>query len=822
MSRIASAVVFLSAVTLIGHAQSPARDTAQPQTGNGIIRGRVLAAGTDAPLRNARVRVTSSIGAVPVALTDADGRFVVPSLVAGAYGVSVSKAGYVTSSGRSITVGPGAVVENVDVGLAKAAVISGQILDSFGEPVIGMTVTAERPATAGSLQTVVVATTQTDDLGNYRLGGLPQGSFFVAGAMREFIIPARVIIGPNNTASLGDMIVGDGKFDMFAGTRSGLASPPQRTYYPGAPIVEQAQPIALGPGEERSSIDLIVPALQMQTVPSVARALFPGARIFVRDGVTTIDAGSGRPLGPDCPSEPLCRGAIRGRVTRADGGPLRQAFVLLQVDGSQDQPPMVLTDDAGRYEFNRLPAGTFRVAAQKPGFMTLQFGQSRPLSAGEPIDVQTNAIRDRIDIIMPRTGAITGRVVDDAGEPVEGVDVGVLRIGYESGRRRLSSVGTRRTDDAGNYRVYGLQPGEYAVRADAGVPGSATTYFPGTVNPKDVQLIPMGFSQDAGGVDFALSGAPTTRISGTALDAMGRPVRGSVTLRNSRRSGSLDAIDLGADLRADGTFEFLRVPPGEYVIQADTDPSSRRSEGARPPQGQVDEFASAFVTVAGTDVTGVSIRTSAGSTAAGRITLDGPADEFFYNEIDLMAVSVDADLSLSRRTSYMGIAPDLTVGIGGLTGPRVFRLTRAPEGWALKAVLLNGVDITDIPLNFGATDQSVSDLEIALTRRVSEVSGRVTDARGRGVRDATVVVFTGDRQSWGPASRFVATTKTGRDGTFSIRGLPPADYFVAAVDSAADGEWQAPEFLDAVFPDATRATLFEGDKLSVTLTLIAR
>lgn len=812
MSRIFPAVVLLSAVALIGRAQSPALDSAQQQAGTGIIRGRVLAAGTDGPLRNARVQITSSVGARPVVVTDADGRFVVPSLAAGPYGVSVSKAGYVTTRGSSLIVGNGAIVESADLQLPKAAVISGRILDSFGEPVIGMTVTAEAMAAAAARPPVIVAMTQTDDLGNYRLGGLPQGSFFVAGAMRGFAIPSWGFAG--GAPVVGSMTVSQG---ILVG---GLPPSPQRTYYPASPIIEQAQPIAVGQGEERSSIDLVVPALQLGNEPAVARALSPDARIIVRDGVA-IDLNTGRPFGPDCRSEPGCRAAIRGRVTRQDGTPLRQAFVLLLVDGAQDQPPMVLTDDAGQYEFSRLPAGTFRIEASRTGYVNVQYGQSRPLGTGAPIAVQQNTVSDRIDISLPRTGAIAGRVVDEAGEPVEGVDVGVLRIGYESGRRRLISVGSRRTDDAGNYRVYGLQPGQYAVRAIAGVPGSTTTYFPGTANPHEMRLVAVGVSQDAAGADFALSNTSTVRISGTALDATGRPMQGGVTLRNSRRSGSLDAIVLSADLRADGTFEFVRVPPAEYVIQADTDPSSSRSEGARP-RGVLDEFTAAFVTVAGTDVAGVALRTSPGSTAAGRITLDGQVGEFFHNEIDLMAVPVDLDLSLNRRTSYMGIGPDLTVGIGGLTGPRVFRLTRAPREWALKAVLLNGVDITDIPLNFGATSQSVRDLEIVLTERASEVSGRVNDARGRGVPDATVVVFSGDRQSWGPASRFVATAKTGRDGTFSIRGLPPADYFAAAVDSVADGEWQAAEFLDAVFPDATRSTLFDGDKLSVHLRLIAR
>ena len=85
MRQIASAIVLLSVITLIGSAQSPARDITLVQTGTGSIRGRVLAAGTDAPLRNARVQPTAAVGSVPAVFTDGEGRFVCTSLAAGQY-----------------------------------------------------------------------------------------------------------------------------------------------------------------------------------------------------------------------------------------------------------------------------------------------------------------------------------------------------------------------------------------------------------------------------------------------------------------------------------------------------------------------------------------------------------------------------------------------------------------------------------------------------------------------------------------------------------------------------------------------------------------
>jgi hypothetical protein len=195
------------------------------------------------------------------------------------------------------------------------------------------------------------------------------------------------------------------------------------------------------------------------------------------------------------------------------------------------------------------------------------------------------------------------------------------------------------------------------------------------------------------------------------------------------------------------------------------------------------------------------------------------------NVISLSARPVDLDRSPpivnSADPSPIHIFSDLTFRKAGISGPRVFRLTRAPREWALKAVLLNGVDVTDTPLDFGTREQSVSDLEVVLTDRAPELSGRVTDARGRAVADCAVVVFATASSLWSqPASRFLTMVRTGLDGTFRAAGLPPGQYYVAAVDRLLEGEWQDPDVLESLVPRATSVVLDEGQKISVNPRLI--
>jgi len=187
-SFIALGILFATVAPSTG-AQTPVRDRPQPKSGNGSIRGRVLAAVGDFPLRNARVQATSDLGAAAPVFTDGEGRFVIASLSSDRYRLAVAKPGYLPTyfgsqrfgdSGAAIAIAEG-TVDSIVVRMVKAAAISGRIVDSLGDPVIAMTVTAAVATNDGRLATTsTVASAQTDDLGAYHLGGLPEGLFLVS------------------------------------------------------------------------------------------------------------------------------------------------------------------------------------------------------------------------------------------------------------------------------------------------------------------------------------------------------------------------------------------------------------------------------------------------------------------------------------------------------------------------------------------------------------------------------------------------------------------------------------------------------------------
>ena len=103
----------------------------------------------------------------------------------------------------------------------------------------------------------------------------------------------------------------------------------------------------------------------------------------------------------------------------------------------------------------------------KSGFVSLSYGQRRPLLAGTPLQLNDGQRLRNVDSQLPRGSVIGGHVVDEDGEPMPGVAVRAMRYQYLQGERRLTAAGSGQTDDIGQFRVWGLMPGDYYVNATA-------------------------------------------------------------------------------------------------------------------------------------------------------------------------------------------------------------------------------------------------------------------------------------------------------------------------------------------------------------------
>jgi protocatechuate 3,4-dioxygenase beta subunit len=780
------AVATLSTVTLEGHPQAP-RDGSTPASPGVTIAGRVVVDSTGDPIRNARVLLTPAPKTTPGVLTDRDGRFSVTA-PAGRYDVTASKSGYARSESTPATSG-----EAIEIRLRRSAAISGRVLDEFGDPASGVRVavqTKERAAPDSS----AVAINLTDDRGEYRLAGLTAGSFVAVVTTVRASTPGIPQSAPSSSI--------------------------QRTYYPGVPTPAEAKELRLQPGEERTDIDFSVAAPIGQSRP------FSWIGNIGPSGLRSTQ-------NPDARS----RGVVRGRAMTVDGQPLPRVQVTLLSTGTAGAlgSAATTTDDEGRFEIREIVSGTFDLSGNKAGYVQVD-GSGRPLTPTGPsgfvrsFDLAAGEVRERTDVMLARLGALTGRLSDENGDPIQDATVQALQVRYEDGRRWLvpANFSGGSTDDLGRYRIHDLAPGRYIVSAVTtgqvqrdDVSGYARTFYPGSSSVAEAGFVSIGLSEEVTGVDFALMPAPTVTVSGTALDAAGaRVTAGVVDLLPSQRSSSLTPVSTAAQISPDGTFEFRNVSPDEYVIQMNRGGAYANKEG---------EFGSLYVTVTGTDISGLVLQTSLGSTIAGRVAFDvvdrTKVPALSRSNIELSPVRVDLDLSPLEALTRGEILGDGTFKMTGLHGPRRLQLTRVPPGWALKEIRVNGIDVTDQPLPLGRRDQSLIDVEVVLTDRITELSGTIADDHGRLVPGASVVVFPVERDRWYPSSRFLRRTSATADATFTVAGLPSGTYYVAAVERIPlDGAeaWQQAAFLEPLVVRASTVALGDGQKASLALRVVAR
>ena len=206
------------------------------------------------------------------------------------------------------------------------------------------------------------------------------------------------------------------------------------------------------------------------TLTSAVTAQEPGPGPAGRGGQGPLPGGRGGRFGGIPPRDnaqaPTGTARISGRVVAADTGtPIRRAQININSRDAQFNRN-VTTDGEGRYELATLPAGRYRLFVSKAGFVALEYGQARPFEAGKPLDITAGQLLEKVDFSLPRGSAITGRITDEFGDPMTDVQVQAMRYQFVNGERQLVDAGRMaQTDDLGAYRIFGLMPGDYIVRA---------------------------------------------------------------------------------------------------------------------------------------------------------------------------------------------------------------------------------------------------------------------------------------------------------------------------------------------------------------------
>ncbi len=513
-------------------------------------------------------------------------------------------------------------------------------------------------------------------------------------------------------------------------------------------------------------------------------------------------------------------------VSVGTGEPLRRAVITLRQEQGRESLYATSTDASGHFILKDIGPGQYRLWVQHSGYLRLEYGQRAAKGPGTILTLQPGRyLRDIVLRLIP-SGAITGRVYDEAGDPIEGGRIRALRHTYEGNRREFVQAAAAVTNDRGEYRLYGLPPGQYYVsatyapalsrevasatvaQATAGSileEGYAPTYYPATNDPGRAAPIALGPGEEFRALDFTLLPKRTVRVRGRVFSATsGRPGRGATLWLYARESGAGGSVFPMQTVVEDsqGAFEFRGVTPGSYILGANW------SE-----EGEV-YHARQTLDAGDADVDGISLVLAGSIELKGRIRIEGNAQ---LHLADCRVVLQPRDEPETGSTS-VSVKPDGIFVLKNVASDAYnLTLAGAPEDFYLKAARLGSDNVLEVGLNL-ARGRQPGTLELVLSSAGGQVDGIVRSEK-QGFDSALVVLVPEPRQRG--QTRLYKTSTIDQDGHFTLRGIAPGDYKLFAWEDIEADAYLDADFLQSYEERGVTIRVEEVGRYSTRLKLIS-
>jgi len=475
-------------------------------------------------------------------------------------------------------------------------------------------------------------------------------------------------------------------------------------------------------------------------------------------------APSRAPVASDC--------AVDGTVTNAiTGEAIPRARVALMGSGGQNGTS---TDSSGRWNFSNVSCGAIQIMATRPGFLQGNAGQPRPGAFTRPVVLTSGSATHDVKVQLTPQSVVSGRVVDEQGDPVINVQVMALVSRIAQGRRTFQNTGSMNTNDLGEYRISGLPAGRFIICAhsqnfgiidmanDDSTVGEAC--YPGPVEGGLASAMELAAGRETR-VDLTLPRIPAVRIRG---NINGTPKGRGVSVSLMKRGAPAGAMPMRPALvNPEGAFEIRGVTPGSYLLISDYFEAGKRLTARVPLE------------VGGANIDGLTVQLEPAFSVTGNIRFESQSG------------NAPPQVSLNLRSSdprtgggQTQISKDRTSFSINELMPGSYRLDAgAGGGFYLKSATLGGRDISreEIPIT-----QAAGPIEVVMSDESGTVEGQVEDSNGQAIASWVMILQDG---------RAPRNFMSGADGHFKASGLAPGPYTVYAWDDVQQVEYADPEWM---------------------------
>jgi len=524
------------------------------------------------------------------------------------------------------------------------------------------------------------------------------------------------------------------------------------------------------------------------------------------------------------PPEQTSALSIRGKVLQEPNGqPIRKANVQLNGrKGPAAAQYSAITDAEGQFTIDDVQPGQYVVVVDHAGFVQSGTGNRRISISVQPGSAKTDLI-----LHMQPAAVITGKIVDLDGDPMGEVNVTAIRAGSLGAGRISHNSGNGATNDLGEFRIPDLRAGRYKIAAfppqgsrppdlkenNDGKDQSiyVTTHYPGVSQEDQAVAVEIRAGAETQ-INFGLLTGRAYHVSGSVT---GVPTKGSIAqiMLQTNGGGSQMAPQ---ELAEGGRFEFTNVLPGSYVARL----IIVTFEGGQPAMqmlrlGQPIEVSNAHVE-------GLRLQPEAAGQVRGKFHLDAD-QKFDWTQLTVTLVTVEEHGAELVSLGATGLPASASVNMDG-----TFELKNVPGGnsqlvvgarsnnlrdYFTKSVTLAGRDVADS--GFPVLPQTY--LDVVISANGASITGRVVDANGQPIADATVVDVPSSEHQTRPDLYQRDTTDA--SGHFSLRGLNPGKYMLFAFDDLQEDVRQ-PEFSKSYETHGEIVQLDEGTRKTVVLKLI--